>query len=639
MCGILGSIDRQFDGSVLELIRHRGPDASGISHMRVSGHHMTFAHCRLAIMDLSPSGHQPMSTSCGNYTIIFNGEVYNHLELRNGLGKQDFCGHSDTETILHCLARNGIGSVAEFNGIFAFALLDAEHGKLFLARDRFGVKPLYYCADEHGFVFSSEIRTLRNLVEASIDTRALAELLRLRYLPAPDTLFKSIRKVRPGHVLEVDLRSPDCSLREYPYFDPVPMEVPPSSQIQAIGRYGFLLEQAVKRQLLSDVEVGLLLSGGIDSALVARCAQKYAPYRMKAFTVGFREEDETDEIADAADTARAIGLEHYHVRVGFPEFLDILPRIEVIVEEPLATTSVIPMFYLSRLAAGHVKVVLSGQGADEAMGGYRRYRGELLRSFVPVRTVPILARAARLLAVRSEAVCRGLASAGEQDELLHFLNVYTVFTPDQIYRLTGEEETLAIERIRYFFNLLLCSRQRHSAARMMSLDLRMNLADDLLLYTDKITMHHSLECRVPLLDLDLVRYAESLPSPYRCNLLRGKVLHRRFARNVLPSPVVRRKKNGFFSPTKQWFHQTNVLKDILLDSRSCFSAYFDRRVVAAVIDEHAAGMNRERQLFLLLSLYYWMETWLRAPKSELQLEPLLAGERLLAARQSTDNAC
>jgi asparagine synthase (glutamine-hydrolysing) len=618
MCGILGTIDRSFDQSMLELIQHRGPDGSGVSHMRVGGHHVTLGHCRLAIMDPSPSGHQPMSTSCGSYTITFNGEIYNHLELRNDLGEQEFCGHSDTETILHCLARNGIGAVAQFNGIFAFGLVDAQYGKLFLARDRFGVKPLYYWADAHGFAFSSEIRALRSLVDASIDTAALAELLRLRYLPSPDTLFKGIRKVRPGHIVEVDLRSPQLSLREYPFFDPVPIEAAPSSQAQAIGQYGFLLEQAVKRQLLSDVEVGLLLSSGIDSALVAHYAQKHAPYRMKAFTVGFRDRDETDEVADAAETARAIGLEHYDVRVGFPEFLEILPRIEAIVEEPLATTSVVPMFYLSQLAAGHVKVVLSGQGADEAMGGYRRYRGELLRRFVPLRAVPILTRAARLLAVSNDAVCRGLASAGEQDDVLRFLNVYTVFTPDQIHSLIGEAERLAVERIRYFFDLLLCSTQRHSGARMMSLDLRMNLADDLLLYTDKITMHHSLECRVPLLDLDLIRYAEGLPLRYRCRFFRGKVLHRQFARNVLPGPVIRRKKKGFLSPTKRWFKQANVIKDILLDSRSCFSVYFDRCAVAAVIDEHAAGMDRERQLFLLLSLYYWMEAWLRAPKSELR---------------------
>lgn len=619
MCGILGSIDRVLDQSTLELIRRRGPDGSGIAQKRVCGHSVTLGHRRLAILDLSPSGHQPMSTPCGSYVITFNGEIYNHLELRVGLRSQAFCGHSDTETILHRLAQNGICAVKQFNGIFAFGLVDAEHGKLFLARDRFGVKPLYYWADAHGFVFCSEIRALRKLVEAPIDQAALAELLRLRYLPAPDTLFKGIRKVRPGHIVEVDLDAPQLSMREYPFFDSVPVEASPPSQAEAVGHYGLLLEQAVQRQLLSDVEVGVLLSGGIDSALVACCAQKHARYQMKAFTVGFTDADDTDETADAAETARAIGLEHFCVRVGFPEFLEILPRIATIVEEPLATTSVVPMFYLSRLAANHVKVVLSGQGADEAMGGYRRYLGELLRRFVPARAVPILTRTARLLEVRNGAVWRGLASAGDQDDLQHFLNVYTVFTPGQIRRLTGLEETRAMQRIRYFANLLLTSGQRHPAVQMMSLDLRMNLADDLLLYTDKITMHHSLECRVPLLDSDLIDYAESLPCRYRRGLLRGKVLHRRFARSVVPSAVIRRRKKGFLSPTKRWFQQTNVIREILSDSRSCFSTYFDRCAVGAVIDEHSAGMDRERQLFLMLSLYYWMEEWLDASGSQPRL--------------------
>jgi len=624
MCGILGSVDRVFNQSTLELIRHRGPDGLGLVRMRVGQHNVALGHCRLAILDLSPSGQQPMSTPSGGHTITFNGEIYNHLQLRNGLGKQAFRGHSDTETILYCLAHSGIGAVGQFNGIFAFGLLDAEHDKLFLARDRFGVKPLYYWADAKGFVFSSEIRAVRSFVETSIDTAALAELLRLRYLPAPDTLFKGIRKVRPGHIVEVDLGSPELSLREYPFFDPVPVEAAPSSQTQAIGQYGSLLEQAIKRQLLSDVEVGVLLSGGIDSALVAACAQKHSPYRIKAFTVGFTDPDQTDEVADAAETASAIGLEHFYVRLGFPEFLEILPRIEAIVEEPLATTSIVPMFYLSRLAASRVKVVLSGQGADEAMGGYRRYLGELLRRFVSVRAFPTLTRMARLLGVRNSAVWRGLASAGEQDDLRRFLNVYTVFPPDQIRRLTGLEERLATERIGYFFKLLLCSRQRHPAVRMMSLDLRMNLADDLLLYTDKITMHHSLECRVPLLDLDLVRYAEGLPCGYRRGLLHGKLLHRQFARQVLPGPILRRKKKGFLSPTKRWFHETTVIRDILLDSRSCFSTYFDQAAVEAVIDEHAAGMDRERQLFLLLSLYFWMEEWLGPSGSKPRLQSLSA---------------
>src|ERR1700745_3115807 len=243
MCGILGSIDRALEQSTLELIRHLGPDGSGVAQVRVCGHNVTLGHSRLAILDLSPSGRQPMSTPCGSYTITFNGEIYNHLDLRIGLGPQAFYGHSDTETILHCLAQSGICAVKQFNGIFAFGLVDAEHGRLFLARDRFGVKPLYYWAGAHGFVCRSEIRALRKLVEASIDQAALAELLRLRYLPAPDTLFKGIRKVRPGHIVEVVVRAHQVSMWEYPFFDSGPAEPTPPSQAEATRHYGFLVDQ------------------------------------------------------------------------------------------------------------------------------------------------------------------------------------------------------------------------------------------------------------------------------------------------------------------------------------------------------------------------------------------------------------
>jgi asparagine synthase (glutamine-hydrolysing) len=288
----------------------------------------------------------------------------------------------------------------------------------------------------------------------------------------------------------------------------------------------------------------------------------------------------------------------------------------------LATASVVPMFYLSGLAAAQVKVVLSGQGADEVMGGYRRYQGELLRRYLPAGAIPLLSWAARVLRVRNDAVQRGLTSAREKDDLRRFLEVYTVFDPNQIRRLTGLEESLASQRIQYFFDLLQCSRLPDSAVRMMSLDLRTNLADDLLLYTDKITMHHSLECRVPLLDSDLIRYAEGLPCRYRRSLWRGKVLHKQFATRVLPDWVVHRKKNGFFTPTKRWFRQTSAIKEILLDSKSRFSTYFDRSAVMAVIDAHSKGMDRDRQIFLLLSLYYWMKEWLCAPEDAKQLQPV-----------------
>ena len=608
MCGILGSINLPFDEQVLDLIRHRGPDDSSLDKFAVGPNRVTLGHRRLSIVDLSPAGHQPMWTPSGKQAIIFNGEIYNHLDLRGKISQEQFRGHSDTETILQYMARLGIRTVREFNGIFALGFVDVQNGKLFLARDPFGIKPLYYWADSGRFVFASEIRPIRKLVDDSVDPLNLAELLRLRYLPSPDTLFRNIRKVRPGHIVEVNLRDPQLRMREYPFLEPGSAEsTDRKTRAEAVEKYGVLLEQAVNRQLMSDVEVGVFLSGGIDSALVARFGQEHAPYRMKAFTVGFSEQHETDEIKDASETAAVVGLDHHTVRIGFEDFVETIPRITAIVEEPLATTSVVPMFHLSALASQHVKVVLSGQGADEALGGYGRYQAELLRRFVPDLAVPPLRAAARLTGARNDTLLRGLESIGEPDDVRRFLRVYSVFNPGEIEGLIGYKENRAVERIRYFFDLLRCSTRRRSAERMMSLDLRLNLADDLLLYTDKITMHHSIECRVPLLDLDLVRFIESLPGRYRLGLGRGKVVHKEFARRVLPDSIINRKKKGFLSPTKTWFRrQQDPIRSLLLDRSSRFSSYFDRRGVNRVLDEHSNGFNRERQIFLLLGVYYWM---------------------------------
>jgi asparagine synthase (glutamine-hydrolysing) len=611
MCGILGTLNIPFDQTVLDLMRHRGPDDAGMTRLTLGRHAVALGHQRLSILDLSQAGHQPMWSAGGQQAIVFNGEIYNHLDFRDD-SQVRYRGHSDTETILYHLARNGIGSVQQFNGIFSFGFLDALNRKLLLARDPFGVKPLYYWADSRSLIFSSELRLIRALVDDSIDVGRLSELLRLRYLPAPDTLFKNIRKVRPGHIVEVDLGESNVQLREYPYVAASPVEMKTITEADAEERYGFLLEQAIQRQLLSDVEVGILLSGGIDSALVARFAQKHASYRVKAFTVGFSERAEADETAEARETAEIIGLEHHDVRIGFPQFLDVLPRIISAVEEPIATTSVVPMFYLSELVSRHVKVVLSGQGADEAMGGYRRYRMELLRQFVPPGVASWLRVGARNAGLCSDALLRGLDAMAEPDDVRRFEVAHGVFTADQIQRLTGHPPTLAHERIAYTFDLLGCIHQPQSAQRMMSTDLRMNLADDLLLYTDKITMRHSIECRVPFLDLELVRFVEALPCGFHVGMFRGKRLHKRFAERVLPTSIVGRKKKGFLSPTGSWFSTRNEIREILLERGSPLSSWIDLKEVERTLNEHASGLNRERHIFLLLSLHFWMNEWLAA---------------------------
>lgn len=607
MCGILGSINLNFDDTVLDLIRHRGPDDSGIVRLSLGRHRITLGHRRLSILDLTSAGAQPMLTEDGRFLITYNGEVYNHHTLRAELAQNYFHGHSDTETILKYLVQYGILGVQKFNGIFAFCFTDLDAAKLFLIRDPYGVKPLYYWCEGEKFVFSSEIKPLQRIVHDSLSPDKLAELLRLRYSPSPDTLFKRIKKVRPGHILEVGFRD-NFTIKEYSYLDKTPEENNISFD-EAVIVYGSLLEKAVERQLMSDVEVGILLSGGIDSALVASISQKHARYKMKAFTVGFVEDDDSDEIVEATETASLIGLEHHVTRIGFDDFLGMMRQCVQIVEEPLATTSMIPMYTLSELAATHVKVVLSGQGADESLGGYGRYQGELYRKFFPTRLSQMLLSLSSFLGVKNDQIIRGLKAFHETDTLKRFLTVYSVFDDKDITDLTGLKDHLSEENLLYYYILLGCVRMPHSVDRMMALDLKLNLPDDLLLYTDKITMHHSLECRVPMLDIELVKFITSLPYHYRLRLRRTKIIHKAFARKILPTTIIGRKKKGFRSPTERWFSRGNIIRDLLLESTSKFSTYFDLKTVDRVITEHEHGYNRERQIFLLLGIYYWMEEY------------------------------
>ncbi len=609
MCGILGAVNRPFEREALNLLSHRGPDDWGLDHKSIGGHLLTLGQRRLAIQDLSPAGHQPMWTPVQQHGIIFNGEIYNHAELRQGILPTPYRGHSDTETLLHFLAHHGVAWLDRLNGIFAFGFADTQNRKLFLARDPFGVKPLYYWADNRSLIFSSELRAIRALIDDSLAIDHLGELLRLRYLPAPDTLFKNIHKVRPGHVIEIDLSNQNLSWHEYAFTKRTTTRAAVNTQAEAVREYGCAVEQAVQRQLLSDVPVSIFLSGGVDSALVAQLAQKHVSYRMQAFTVGFTDSrSSADEIQDARETACVIGLDHHETRIGFSQFLDLLPRITEIVEEPLATTSIVPMFFVSLLASGFGKVVLSGQGADEALGGYRRYQAELWAGKLPRLAFRLLRKAAPFLKVRHDAVLRGLESLGEADDVRRFEKVYSVFGEDQIQRLIGQCNQRAIGRIQECYDLLDCAALPTSVQRMMSLDLRMNLSDDLLLYTDKVTMHHSLECRVPLLDLNLVRYIESLPRRYRLSVTSGKLIHKQYAKSILPASIIRRKKKGFLSPTRRWFGSP-VIREILLDQRSQFASYFALAEVKKVLDEHAAGYNRERHIFLLLSLYHWIAAY------------------------------
>ncbi|MEL6277173.1 MAG: asparagine synthase-related protein, partial [Bacteroidota bacterium] len=322
------------------------------------------------------------------------------------------------------------------------------------------------------------------------------------------------------------------------------------------------------------------------------CLRMVAKYYGKSYPADYlreksnitREGVSLGGIADAAETAEVLGLEHYYKRINFTDFITTMRECIRIVEEPLATTSIIPMFFLAELASQYVKVVLTGQGADEPLGGYTRYKSELIQDKVPAFLHGLLSKAVQVSKIKNEKIIRGTRTLGIKDEIERFLTVYQVFTTTEIEQLIGVTDSLSAERIAYFHRTLNCGVKSHSVERMMALDARLNLADDLLNYTDKVTMHFSLECRVPMLDLDLVKYIESLPAAAKLNFKGGKIVHKQFARNLLPDAIINRKKKGFQSPTKQWFkHEMSTIQEILLRDGTPFSKVFNTQFVNEIL--------------------------------------------------------
>ncbi|WP_320172513.1 asparagine synthase (glutamine-hydrolyzing) [Maridesulfovibrio sp.] len=613
MCGIIGRILLN-DGSgggasghgvaaALDLIGHRGPDGRGCESLQVCGNEVEFGHTRLSILDLSPAGAQPMFSRDRRWLLTFNGEIYNHLSIRGGL-EGPFRGTSDTETLVESLAAVGLGRTLELlNGMFAFAALDTVDRKLYLARDPYGIKPLYYTGHET-FCFASEIKALLAVsgLDPAMDMQSLQTYLTLRFVPSPQTLYKGVAKLRPGHVLELSLDN--GRMKSYRYAGES-REVFEGSIADARNAYRERLAQAVEGQLLSDVPVGVLLSGGIDSALVAAMAARRMP-GITGFTVGFEHNVSECEIDDAAGTAEVLGIKHEYVRLGERELLECVQSVASSVEEPLGTTSMLAMWHLAALARRDVTVVLTGQGSDEPWGGYLLYQAELLRRMIPF---PGLAGCFSGLVGRipglPDAVYRGVRMVGIPDEALRFCEARALFSADERRELTGREDSgHAVSGIRYWLESL-SDMNMASAEKMMRVDMHMNLPDDLLLYGDKITMAVALEARVPMLDLRLMDFVNSLPLEFRVRLGRRKVVHREMALEFLPSEIVNRPKKGFGIPFGSLARTgwKEYLHSVLLDDGAGYLSVVNRKGVQRVWDRHQCGARDcSRQLFSLMML-------------------------------------
>ena len=616
MCGILGSVNLSESSSYLHYLKHRGPDASGAITFKTNNHRIDLLHRRLSIVDLSEAGKQPMLSFDNKACITFNGEIYNHLELKPDLKDTHFNGHSDTETIVNYIREFGIASIKKLNGIFAFAFLDLENELLYLARDRFGVKPLYYCFNNNQLFFSSELRPLKAFFNPPIDKGSLMISLRLRYTPSPSTIFKNIYKVEPGQLLTFNLKKEISLTKSYFISSPRSLGTCKGEHNKLVKDYGDLFEKAVERQLMSDVEIGILLSGGIDSALVAAIAKQQSKTTIKAFTVGFKGNyGDIDEIEYAKQTAEILGLQHFYKKISFTDFLHSAKKIVEVVEEPIGTTSIIPMFYLSELAATNVKVVLSGQGADEPLGGYNKYKGlpwvERARMF---QWLMPFTKSVGFIYNKNERFRRLISAMQHADDIDSLMEFNAISSSKQVVGLMNSANrhfySEALTNQQSFFKQVWKKRMPDkSSLRNLFLyyDVRTSLADDLLMYTDKITMHFGLECRVPILDNELIDFIESLETHHKFNSNRGKIIHKDFAREYLPSAIIDRKKRGFASPTNSWFKENkNSLEEVLVNNAE-LKKYFSIAEVKRLLSSHFGGRNLEKQIFLLLSISYLLE--------------------------------
>lgn len=627
MCGICGIFNYQTNKPASQQLvqvmaaslEHRGPDDKGFHFDGPLGLGMR----RLSIIDLT-CGTQPISNETGTVWVVHNGEIYNFRELRQKLEAQGhlFRTRSDTESIVHSYEDDGINCVNHFNGIFAFALWDAPARRLLLTRDHFGVKPLYYCDCAGTLIFGSELRAILThpSVKRELNPQGLDQFLSYGFTPSPRTMLKGIYKLPPGHRILCD---PNGITIER-YWTRIPSQVKGTEE-DFIEALRLKAEEAIKRQMVSDVPIGVLLSGGVDSSSIVAVASEFAQERLQTFTVGVGSSGDVTELKEAQRVAERFKTQHYDVRVSLQEYLDYLPLSIHHLEEPIAVPSTLAMYFVSRLASQHVKVVLTGQGTDEPLAGYKRHLGvkySRLYRHLPARfRRDIIARLLQGIP-RQEGLKRAVNSLGIEETVQRFHNVYALFSEEakqHLYQDSIGKQASAFnseEAIRYWQTDV---QHMDELAQMLYVDTRFSLSDGLLLLGDKLSMASSLEARVPYLDLEFMATVESIPSSWKVRGFTTKYIWKKAATKWLSPEIVYRRKVGFATPIDRWLRTElpNYLKNALLASNSACSLYFDSQSIRQLIKEHMTGQqDHHRRLFALWSFEHWHREFLEAKQNE-----------------------
>ena len=617
-------------------VEHRGPDDAGAEIFDEGRLGLGFR--RLAIVDLSRAGNQPMR-GCeeAGVWLVFNGEIYNHAELRAGLEQRGHVYHSrtDSETIIHLYEERGLDFVREIEGDFAIALWDSRRERLVLARDRVGVKPLYFMQASGRLLFASEIKSIlaHAEVSAEVDEEALYHYLSFLTTPAPSTLFRGVSKIPAGHMLVVGRGGSVQTIR---YWDALPPESPSNGGASAVSEEEHraeilrLLRDSIKKRMMADVPFGVFLSGGVDSSANVALMAEQMSRPVETFTVAYRDHAELNELDSARDIARRFETNHHEVLIGERDMLDLLPAMVFHQDEPLADPVCVPLYYVSKLARESGTIVVQvGEGSDELFSGYDKYVKYLRlyeRFWRHAERAPGLARrAAGTLARPFVNAATGNAEASELARRFGageapFWGAAVVFGESLKSRLVSTEMRARLDGLSSYEvvreDLARIERERPSSdflARMTYLELKLRLPELLLMRVDKMTMAASIEARVPFLDHRLVEYAMGVPRALKVEGKSGKHILKRALEEVLPRDVLYRRKRGFGAPVEGWFRGPSAaeLESIVMTSTLRRRDFLDYRFVARLFEEHRRGARDWGfHLWALLNLSLWYERWI-----------------------------
>jgi len=619
MCGIAGIISQknvQDPGMVISMrdaLRHRGPDDAGL--WQSPDRTTILGHQRLAIIDLSPTGHQPMQDESGNLTIVHNGEIYNFRELRDELSSSGhrFRTQSDTEVILEAYRCWGERCVERLTGMFSFAIYDAERDILFAARDRAGEKPLFYWHNENTLVFVSELKALMKHpdFQRHLDLEAMNFYLAYGYVPRDMCILQGVRKLPQGHTLLYERKKNRLTTQAY-WSLPAPQSSQRYDRNELVHELKGLLTDAVRRQLVADVPVGILLSGGVDSSLITAIAARVSEKPVKTFTISFPDYSSYDEAPFAQIVADHFGTEHT-VLPAEAASVDLLPELARQYDEPLADSSMIPTFLVSRLVRQHATVAIGGDGGDELFAGYFHYSWllyqEMARKYIPAWTRALVSRSVEAympVGFRGRSYLLGLE--GRLQDSFPFINQFfdrrtrhSLFPP---FSGISHDSIGFAERFKAELNVP----GKTLVQKATALDFMTYLADDILLKVDRASMLTSLEVRAPFLDHSIIDFAYSkVPDALRIIGKDRKILSRLLAHQLLPENLDLKRKQGFAIPIDKWFKGEwgTFIKSVLLSNDS----WFDRAMVTKLISSQERGLANTQRLFALTMFELWRRNY------------------------------